>query len=81
MTIDAPIRTRLIDKIQQMPENKLQVIDRFLEELQDTIGKKEVIISFAGAWKDMDNSIVDEFTEGLITRGERNRERGLWLEH
>jgi hypothetical protein len=81
MTIDAPIRTRLIDKIQQMPENKLQVIDRFLEELQDTIGKKEVIISFAGGWKDMDNSILDEFTEGLITRRERNRERGLWLEH
>jgi hypothetical protein len=81
MTIDAPIRTRLIDKIQQMPENKLQVIDRFLEQLQDTIGKKEVIISFAGGWKDMDNSILDEFTEGLITRRERNRERGLWIEH
>jgi hypothetical protein len=43
MTIDAPIRTRLIDKIQQMPENKLQGINRFLEELQDTIEIKEVM--------------------------------------
>jgi len=81
MTIEAQIRTRLIYKIQQMPENKLQVIDRFLEELDDSLGKKEVIISYAGAWKDMDNSILDEFTDSLITRRESNRERGLWKEH
>ena len=81
MTVDSPMRKRLIKKIQQIPEDKLQKIDVFLEELDDSIGKKEVIISYAGAWKDLDNSILEEFTEGLITRRERNRERGLWIEH
>jgi hypothetical protein len=81
MTVDSPMRKRLIKKIQQIPEDKLQKIDVFLEELDDSIGKKEVIISYAGAWKDLDNSILEEFTEGLKTRRESNRGRGSWKEH
>jgi hypothetical protein len=68
MTKATKIRNQILRKIERMPEEQLTELDKFLKKLELEKTKKNKILSYAGAWKDMDDDIFREFTSELLTR-------------
>ncbi|MEM6804105.1 MAG: hypothetical protein AAF696_22060 [Bacteroidota bacterium] len=57
------IRELLIEKIHSVPEGVLKELYNYLLRLEKQTSAKERIISFAGAWSDMDNQEFEELLE------------------
>ena len=64
---------QILRRIYRIPSNKLKELDDFISKLEQTISKKTNTLSFAGAWKDLDDSVFNELTENLIKNRERNK--------
>ena len=75
MPTDMQIRNRLLRRIQRIPADKLGELEDFMSTLEENASKKEKILSFAGAWKDMDESLFEDFTVNLIRNRRRNKRR------
>jgi hypothetical protein len=75
MNTDIRIRSQILKKIQKIPSYRLKELDDFVSKLERTAGKKDRILSFAGAWENIETSIFDEFTENLISNRQKNRTR------
>jgi len=75
MSTDIKIRSQILKRIQKIPSNRLKELDDFISKLEKNAGKKEKILSFAGAWENMETSIFHEFTENLISNRQKNRSR------
>lgn len=75
MTIDIQKRQKILKTIYRIPSDKLNELDEFISkfELEPYIKSKN--LSFAGAWKNMDESIFSEFTDKLINRRQKNSRR------
>ncbi len=75
----AQIRTRLLQKIQRVPTNKLMEIYDFVSKIEEvdnnTLKKKEKNLSFAGSWKYIDDNLFEDLTINLIKNRERNKRR------
>jgi hypothetical protein len=72
MMMDTQIRNRLLRKIQKIPMNKLKELDDFVSRLELSTNKKEKNLSFAGAWKNLDDAVFEELTDNLIEKRQRN---------
>lgn len=58
--------------IDNLPVNKLAELRKFLDSIEDKQpGNK--ILSFAGSWSDLDDTVMDEFTKDLEKRRESGR--------
>lgn len=68
MTTETKIRNQILRRIERIPEEQLLKLDKYLKKLESRNTKKDKILSYAGAWKDMDDDIFREFTDELITR-------------
>ena len=75
MTSDTQIRYQLIRRIQRIRADKLRQLDDYAAQLEENITNKEKILSFAGAWENIDGDIFNELTDNLITRRQRNKRR------
>jgi hypothetical protein len=75
MNTEIQIRSQILKKIKKIPSNRLKELNDFVSKLGRNAGEKEKILAFAGAWKDMDTSILKEFTENLISNRQKNRNR------
>ncbi len=75
MTSDTQIRHQLIRRIQRIRADKLRQLDDYAAKLEENISNKEKILSFAGAWENIDGDIFNELTDNLITRRQRNKIR------
>lgn len=75
MIAETKIRNQILRRIERMPGEQLSKLDRFLKKLALEKTKKDRILSYAGAWKDMDDNIFREFTADLITRRQENKRR------
>lgn len=73
MDTDTRIRSQILKRIQKIPSNRLKELNDFVAKLERNPGKKDKILSFAGAWETMDSSIINEFTENLISNRQKNR--------
>ena len=66
------LRNKVVDEIDQMPENKLAEIYDFLHYfrigLQKTCDNEKTVLKFAGSWSDMPESDFKEFREEITTR-------------
>ncbi len=68
MTTEAKIRNEIFGRIEGLPEEQLTKLDMYLKKLALEKTKKDRILSYAGAWKEMDDEIFREFTTELSTR-------------
>ena len=68
MTTETKIRNQILKRINRIPVEQLSELDKYLEILEARNTKKSKVLSYAGAWKDMDDNIFREFTEELIVR-------------
>ena len=75
MSTDTQIRSRLVRKIQRIPSNRLNELNEFISKLEQTSSHKDKILSFAGAWENLDTNVFAELTENLISNRQRNRRR------
>jgi len=75
MIAETKIRNQILRRIEGLPEEQLLKIDKYLKKLALEKTKKDRILSYAGAWKDMDDEIFREFTTELITRRQESKRR------
>jgi hypothetical protein len=75
MIAHTQIREQIIRKIRKIPSNKLNDLNDYLSKLEKATGKSTKILSFAGSWKDIDESLFNEFTSNLISNRNRNSRR------
>jgi hypothetical protein len=75
MNTDIRIRSQILRRIQKVPSNRLKELNDFISKLERSAGRKDRILSFAGAWQNIDSSTFEEFTENLISNRKKNRNR------
>lgn len=75
MITDIQRRNQILKRISKIPKEKLKALDEYISKLEHEPAKKNRTLSFAGAWKDMDESILDDFTKKLIRNRQKNRPR------
>jgi len=75
MISDTQIRDQLIRRIQRIRADKLRQLEEYAAKLEENINNKEKILSFAGAWEDIDDDLINDFTDKLITRRQSNKRR------
>lgn len=75
MITDAQRRNQILRRISQIPKDKLKELDEYISNLEQEKNIKKKTLSFAGAWKDIDDSVFDDLTKNLITNRRKNRHR------
>lgn len=75
MISNTQLRNLILRKIQRIPADRLKELEVFVSKLEEKTNKKDKNLSFAGAWKNIDDNLFDEFTNNLIDRRQRNKRR------
>jgi len=75
MTTETKIRKQILRRIERIPEEHLERIDNYLKKLETRSTKKDKILSYAGAWNELDESVFRELTSELILRRKENKRR------
>jgi hypothetical protein len=75
MITDNQIRHQIFRRVSRIPKEKLKELSDFLSKLEDSFSKKQNVLSFAGAWKDIDDDVFSELTDKLIENRSKNRKR------
>ena len=72
---DTQRRQQILKKIYRVPSDKLEELDDFVSKLEQNSDKKVQIMSFAGAWQNIDDSVFKQLTGNLINNRQRNKRR------
>ena len=75
MITDTQRRNQIMKRISKIPHDKLQELDEYVSKLEQGISKSAKTLTFAGAWKDIDDSVFNELTDNLISNRQKNRGR------
>ncbi len=75
MITDTQKRQQILKKIYRIPSDKLEELDDFVSKLEQSRNNKSLALSFAGAWENIDDSILKEFTDHLIEKRQRSNRR------
>lgn len=75
MIADTQIRQQILRKIRRIPSNKLKDLNEYISKLEQTTEKSSKILSYAGSWKNIDESAFDELTGNLIINRSKNSRR------
>jgi hypothetical protein len=75
MITDTQRRQQILKKIYQVPSDKLEELDDFVPKLEQSTDKKNITMSFAVAWQDIDDSLFKDLTDNLINNRQRNKRR------
>ena len=74
MKTENRIRSHIIRKLNKMSTKKLKEIQKFLGELEENETQSKVL-SYAGAWSDIDDSAMEDLTDNLIANRQKNQRR------
>jgi hypothetical protein len=75
MSNESQIRNRILREIQRMPSAKLFELQKFVEKLKKHTNVKSRILSFAGAWNNIEESVLKDLTENLTSNRKKNSRR------
>ncbi len=75
MPTDTFIRNNILRRIQRLPSGKLIELKKFVDKLDQTSFSKSEILSFAGSWSEIEESIFVDFTDELISKRKLNKRR------
>ena len=65
MTIRTKIIEEIINKMDMIPEKKLEDILSYIKEIENLSDQKETILSFAGKWDNLDSELFLDLTKNL----------------
>jgi len=63
MITDTQQRNQILRRISRIPKEKLQELDDFVATLEQENSNKQMTLSLAGAWNDIDNSAFNGLTK------------------
>lgn len=72
---NAQRRNQILRKIQRVPSGKLKELEIFVSKLAKSNNKKEKILSYAGAWENMDENLFNELTDNIAGRRQQTKRR------
>ena len=75
MITDTQIKSQILKKINKIPKNRLKELMDFINKLERKTDKKSRILTFAGCWSNISDSIIEDLTDNLITNRSRNNRR------
>ena len=75
MITDKQRRNQILRKIQNMPPDKLKKLQDYVNKLEKETPRKRKVLSYAGAWNDIDDSTLKDLTDNIISRRTRNKRR------
>lgn len=75
MITDKQRKNQILRRIQKLPPDKIKELHEFMDQLEQETPKKKKILSYGGAWSDMDESAFDDLTENIISRRQKNKRR------
>lgn len=75
MTIETKKRQKILRRIYNIPEERLNELEEFLAKIELQTQKEQNNLSFAGSWHNIDNSVFQNLTEDLIKNRSRNSRR------
>lgn len=75
MITDTQKRQQILRKIYRIPSEKLKELDDFVSKLVQSINKKTKIMSFAGSWQNIDDSVFNDLTKNLISNRQKTKRR------
>ncbi len=75
MMTEIQTRSQIVRRIQKIPIDKLKELDDFIIQLEQKSSSKKNVLSFAGSWASIDDSVMIDFTDNLVTNRQRNRQR------
>jgi len=64
----ADIKTKIINRLEKFSTNKLEDVWNFIDRLEEENSNKKTLLSHAGTWKDIDDSLFEDLTTNLISR-------------
>jgi hypothetical protein len=74
MDVKNKLRNNLIRKIQQLSTDKLTEISNLLSKIENQFKSKDKTLKLAGTWKDIDENLFIDLTEGLQTNRAKDRQ-------
>lgn len=69
------IKNKIIKRLNEIPESKLDSVFHYIDSLGEKEKKKNEILSFAGSWVDIDPELFDTLT-GKLFKERRNKNSG-----
>lgn len=75
MKTENQIRSQIIRQLNRMSTKKLKAIQKFLGELEKKNESESKVLSYAGAWSDIDDSVMEDLTDNLIANRQKNLRR------
>ena len=75
MISESQIRNHLLRRIYRIPLEKLKEISDFVSKIEEKAVNKPKVLSYAGAWKNLDDSVFQHLTRDLIKNRQRNKRR------
>ena len=76
MLKEKEIRTKILKRVEKLSTDKLDDIWEFLRKIEKKSSEKNEILSYAGCWKNLDKSLLDDLTINLgIKRLKEDRGR------
>ena len=65
MDVKKKLKNSLINRIQQLSADKLTEVSELLNKIENQLKSKDKTLQLAGAWKDLDDDLLDDLTENL----------------
>jgi hypothetical protein len=62
------IKAKIIKSLQNFSNDKLEDVWNYIDHLEEENSNKKKLLSFAGTWKDIDDSLFEDLTVNLINR-------------
>lgn len=59
------LKDKIIHRVRTLNREQLENIDAYIDQLKEGKNAKHKILSFAGAWKDLDEDTFQDLTENL----------------
>jgi len=75
MITDKQRRNQIIRRIQRISPDKIKRLQDFIDKLEENTPSKKKVLSYAGAWSDIDEGLFNDLTENLISKRQKNKRR------
>lgn len=74
-TSSEELKVKIIERINTLSTDKLKNVDEFINQLEVETDHTQKTLSFAGAWKDMDEELFKDLTDKLHTNRQEGEDR------
>jgi ABC-type phosphate/phosphonate transport system substrate-binding protein len=75
MITDKQRRNQIIRRIQKISPDKIKKLQDFIDKLEENTPSKKKVLSYAGAWSNIDEDLFKDLTENLISKRQKNKRR------